>query len=199
MLNTVVFEKVGTSTLHLPHVPPSKIVIRSSDWKRQSNISNGFFSEKNSSSNDCSYSWNHDKADEFLKWWSVNSIWLSPCFLCSFSIVFWMKLLSHDLNAFWCVRLLSRDAKSLLNVAMFMKTAVIHAETRPIQSPRSLTYDLRKFEQWGIVGWVSRSAGGGWKNHFDTPLRKIPRSFKMSFKLKLCSFVSVPSLWNDLL
>ena len=26
------------------------------------------------------------------------------------------KLLSHDLNAFWCVRLPSRDAKSMLNV-----------------------------------------------------------------------------------
>ena len=38
-----------------------------------------------------------------------------------------MKLLSHDLNAFWCVRLPSRDAKSMLNVATILKTAA--AET----------------------------------------------------------------------
>ena len=39
-------------------------------------------------------------------------------------IVLSTKLLSHDLNAFWCVRLPSRDAKSMLNVATFFKTAV---------------------------------------------------------------------------
>ena len=42
-----------------------------------------------------------------------------------FSIVLRSKLLSHDLNAtWWCVRLPSRDAKSMLNVATFLKTAV---------------------------------------------------------------------------
>ena len=30
----------------------------------------------------------------------------------------------------------------------------------------------------------------------ETPLRKIPGSFKMPFELKLCSFVSVPSLFK---
>ena len=42
----------------------------------------------------------------------------------SISIVLRTKLLSHDLNAFWCVRLPSRDTKSMLNVATFLKTAV---------------------------------------------------------------------------
>ena len=36
-------------------------------------------------------------------------------------IVLRTKLLSHDLNAFCRVRLLSRDAKSMLNVATFLK------------------------------------------------------------------------------
>ena len=45
-------------------------------------------------------------------------------FVRSISIVLLTKLLSHDLNAFWCVRLSSRDAKSMLNVATFLKTAV---------------------------------------------------------------------------
>ena len=46
-------------------------------------------------------------------------------FVRSISIVLHMKLLSHDLNAIWCVRLPSRDAKSMLNVATFLKTAVL--------------------------------------------------------------------------
>ena len=46
-------------------------------------------------------------------------------FVRSISIVLSMKLLSHDLNAFWCVRLPSRDAKSMLNVVTFLKTAVV--------------------------------------------------------------------------
>ena len=42
-------------------------------------------------------------------------------FVPSVSIVLRTKLLSHDLNAFWCVRLPSRDAKSMLNVATSLK------------------------------------------------------------------------------
>ena len=42
----------------------------------------------------------------------------------SISIVLRTKLLSHYLNTFWCVRLPSDDAKSMLNVATFLKTAV---------------------------------------------------------------------------
>ena len=38
-------------------------------------------------------------------------------FVRSVSIILRTKLLSHDLNAFWCVQLPSRDAKSILNVA----------------------------------------------------------------------------------
>ena len=40
------------------------------------------------------------------------------------SIVLRTRLLSHDLNTFWCVRLSSRDAKSVLNVATFLKMAL---------------------------------------------------------------------------
>ena len=40
------------------------------------------------------------------------------------SIVSRTKFLSHDLNVFWCVRLPSRDPKSMLNVATFLKMAV---------------------------------------------------------------------------
>ena len=43
------------------------------------------------------------------------------------SIVLCTKLLSHDLNPFWCVRLPSCDAKSMLNVAPFLRTAVANA------------------------------------------------------------------------
>ena len=45
-------------------------------------------------------------------------------FVRSISTVLRTKLLSHDLNAFWCVRLPSHDAKSMLNVTTFLKTAV---------------------------------------------------------------------------
>ena len=45
-------------------------------------------------------------------------------FVRSISIVLRTTLLSHDLNEFWCVPLPSRDAKSMLNVATFLKTAV---------------------------------------------------------------------------
>ena len=45
-------------------------------------------------------------------------------FVCSKSIVLRTKLLSYDLTAFWCVLLPSRDAKSMLNVSTFLKTAV---------------------------------------------------------------------------
>ena len=55
----------------------------------------------------------------------MRSISVSKFFVRSISIVLCTKLLSHDLNAFWCVRLPSRDAKSMLNVATFLKTAVI--------------------------------------------------------------------------
>ena len=41
------------------------------------------------------------------------------------SVVLRTKCSSHDQNAFWCVRLSSRDAKSMLTVATFLKTAVI--------------------------------------------------------------------------
>ena len=54
---------------------------------------------------------------------SVHSICLSRFFVRSISIVLCTKLLSHDLNAFWCVRSPSCDAKSMLNVATFLKTA----------------------------------------------------------------------------
>ena len=40
------------------------------------------------------------------------------------SIVLRTKLLSYDINAFWCVRLPSRDAESMLNVATFLKTVI---------------------------------------------------------------------------
>ena len=33
------------------------------------------------------------------------------------------ELLSHDQDAFWCVRLPSHDAKAMLNVATLLKTA----------------------------------------------------------------------------
>ena len=46
-------------------------------------------------------------------------------FVRSISIVLRTKLLSHDINVIWCVRLPSRDARSMLNVATFLKTAVI--------------------------------------------------------------------------
>ena len=47
-----------------------------------------------------------------------------PCFIRSISVVLHTKLQSHDLNAFWCARLWSRDAKSMLNVATFLKMGV---------------------------------------------------------------------------
>ena len=56
-----------------------------------------------------------------------DSIWLSLFFHCSVSIVLRTKLPSHDPNAFWFVRLPSRDAKSMLNVAPFLKTTVIRS------------------------------------------------------------------------
>ena len=55
----------------------------------------------------------------------MRSISVSKFFVRSVSIGLRTKLLSHDLNAFWCVRLPSRDAKSMLNVATFLKTVVI--------------------------------------------------------------------------
>ena len=55
------------------------------------------------------------------------SIWMSTCFISSVSIVLRKKLLSHDLNAFCCVRLPSRDAKPMLNVIIFPKMAVQYA------------------------------------------------------------------------
>ena len=45
-------------------------------------------------------------------------------FICSSFIVLHMKLLSHGLNAFRSVQLLSSDAKSMFNVATFLKMAV---------------------------------------------------------------------------
>ena len=45
----------------------------------------------------------------------------------SISIVLHTKLLSHDLNTFWCVRLPSRDGKSMLNVDTLLKTAIIQS------------------------------------------------------------------------
>ena len=51
-----------------------------------------------------------------------HSIWLSPCFHHSISIVLLTKLPSYDLNAIWCARLPSRDAKSIVNMATFFKT-----------------------------------------------------------------------------
>ena len=66
-----------------------------------------------------------DKISDFLERRSVHSIWLAKFFVRSISIVWHTKLLSHDLNAFWCVRLPSCDAKSMLNVATFLKMAVL--------------------------------------------------------------------------
>ena len=43
------------------------------------------------------------------------------------SIVSRTKFLSHDLNAFWCVRLPSRDAKSMLNVANLVPRVVLES------------------------------------------------------------------------
>ena len=59
-------------------------------------------------------------ANDFLERRSVRSIWLRNFFIRSISIVLRTKFLSHDLNAFWCVPLPSRDAKTMLNVATFL-------------------------------------------------------------------------------
>ena len=77
---------------------------------------------KITASNECSNSGNHNKGNNFLERRTVHSIWMSTCLICS--IVLHTKLLSHDLDAFCCVRLLSHDAKSVLNVATFLKMAV---------------------------------------------------------------------------
>ena len=69
---------------------------------------------KLTASKECSNSGNYDKANDFLEGRTVRSIWMSTCFICSISIVLRTKLLSHDLNAFFCVGLPSRDAKSML-------------------------------------------------------------------------------------
>ena len=60
----------------------------------------------------------------------IHSIWHLRCFLFSIFIVLHTKNPPHDVNALWCVRLRSHDAKSMLNVATFLKTAVYESKSR---------------------------------------------------------------------
>ena len=76
-------------------------------------------------SKECSNSGNHDKANDFLERTTMCSISISTCFICSICIVLVRNYCHINLNAFCCARLQSRDAKSMLNVATFLKTAVL--------------------------------------------------------------------------
>ena len=64
----------------------------------------------------------------FLEQRILHSILMSTCFICSISIALHTKLLSHDPDRFCCVQLPSRDAKSMLTVATFLKMAVVTFE-----------------------------------------------------------------------
>ena len=61
--------------------------------------------------------------NDFLQRRSVRSIWLSKSFAHSIAIILRTKLLSHDLNAFWCVRLTSRD---VMKTAVRVATSTVH-------------------------------------------------------------------------
>ena len=61
--------------------------------------------------------------NDFLQRRSIHSIWLSKFFAHSIAIILRTKLLSHDLNAFWCVRLTSRD---VMKTAVRVATSTVH-------------------------------------------------------------------------
>ena len=88
---------------HLGHVTKHSGYVIAGACRMKHNL---FFHRKNSASNECSDLLNHDNANDqndIVERRALRSIWLTHCFIGSISTVLRTKVLSHDLNSFWCV------------------------------------------------------------------------------------------------